>query len=162
MRIRFLCLSFTASAVIMATNPAMSQTQPVCAPDKRVASVVPVVAPIIAPVDAPSTQVVVRDLERDEKGFPKWSNFPSAPQNVPTASDIKQRVSSINGREDALETAVARLSWDMTDPVAYSASTRNRLNSDLSRPVTKNSCNEIHQFALTQRAKAVPPPSADR
>jgi hypothetical protein len=149
---------------------ALSQTQAplrgdvICRADTPSVAAAPLVATSDAPAPAPSipTATVVRDIERDEKGFPKWSNFPAAPENVPVASDIKQRVSDIKAREDTLEQAVTGLKWDAIDPASYSSSVRARLNADLSQPVTKNNCGDIHQFALSTRARVALPPSPDR
>lgn len=160
-----LCAFVAVLTAILVGGASGAQAQNVCAPERAAPALVTSspVAPAITPQDIPTPpEAVIRDLERDEKGFPKWSNFPSAPQNVLTASDIRQRVTSIKAQETALETAVAQLKWDINDPEAVSAAARKRLNSELSRPVTKNSCAEIHQYALTQRAKAVPPASPDR
>lgn len=136
----------------------------ICRADTPSAAAAPQVMMPDAPLPAPAvpTATVVRDIDRDEKGFPKWSNFPAAPEKVPAASDIKQRVSDIKAREEVLEYVVARLEWDAIDPVAYSANTRARLNADLSQPVTKNNCSDIHQFAMAARSKVVVPPSPDR
>lgn len=136
----------------------------VCRADAPEVTPAPLAMSQDAPAPAPAipTAPTIRDIERDEKGFPKWSNFPAAPENVPTSADIRQRVNDIKSHEVALEAAVAGLNWETIDPAAYSSTTRARLNTDLSRPVTKNNCGDIHQFALSTRARVVVPPSPDR
>ncbi|WKL56607.1 hypothetical protein Q1W73_13075 [Asticcacaulis sp. ZE23SCel15] len=158
------------SALGLLPHSAFSQTQApirgdvICRADTPSVAAAPLVTTSDAPESAPSipTATVVRDIERDKKGFPKWSNFPAAPDNIPTSSDIKQRVSDIKAREDTLEQAVTGLKWDAIDPASYSSSVRARLNADLSQPVTKNNCGDIHQFALSTRARVALPPSPDR
>ncbi|MFT4091629.1 MAG: hypothetical protein QM645_12910 [Asticcacaulis sp.] len=94
-------------------------------------------------------------------GYPKWSEFPALPQNVPNTAQIKTQVTEIYAQERVLLTQVGAIEWDRHDPDSFSMGTIARLDPELSRPVTENIRAQANRFAAEQAARAVPPPLID-
>ncbi|WP_140985091.1 hypothetical protein [Asticcacaulis tiandongensis] len=95
------------------------------------------------------------------QGYPRWSEFPPLPQNVPSTTVIRAQVSDIYARERQLLAQVAAIEWDRHDPDSFSLSTIARLDPELSKPVTQNIRDAANRFAAEQAARAVPPPLID-
>lgn len=92
------------------------------------------------------------------RDYPKWSEFPAPPVNVPTTADIKGQVEQVAARSQAFEAQVAAIEWDEQEPDRFSADAAARLDPVLSQPVTESIRDEAERFARENRARAVPPP----
>ena len=90
--------------------------------------------------------------------FPRWSEFPKAPTDVPTAEDFRMRVVDTEEAQRILQAQAADLHWTLDDTEGWATARRALVDMTLAQP------NPIDQAALTeawaaeQRAKAVPPP----
>lgn len=93
--------------------------------------------------------------------YPRWSEFPALPQNVPGTTEIRAQVTEIYTQERLLLAQVAAIDWERHEPDSFSLSTIARLDPELSKPVTENIRDAANRFAAEQAARAVPPPLID-
>ena len=102
----------------------------------------------------------VAALARADDSYPTWADFPAAPQNVPTAADIRNRVLNLETAELELNRQVAGIDWtlDEDDREPWAERTRNRLNPRLTRPVDPSEVSEALAWAERMRARSTPPP----
>jgi hypothetical protein len=108
-----------------------------------------------------SDNAVNIDTKKHE-GFPTWSQFPPPPKDIPTLADIKAKVVEVEGQAKGLQTKVAGLDWELSNPTAFVDQTKSRIDPVLSKPVDMVlSQTEIESFAQALRKKAIPPPIAD-
>ena len=52
-------------------------------------------------------------LARADQSYPRWEDFPAAPQNVPAAADIRNRVLGLESAERQLNRDVAAIDWTL-------------------------------------------------
>lgn len=97
----------------------------------------------------------------NQGGYPRWSEFPALPQNVPGTTEIRAQVTEIYTQERLLLAQVAAIDWDRHDPDNFSLSIIARLDPELSKPVTESIRDAANRFAAEQAARAVPPPLID-
>ncbi len=94
--------------------------------------------------------------------LPHWSEFPVAPTDVPTASEIKQRVAGQLVLKQALNMQFNSLSWDAYTPDALATEARNQIDPVKMNPVeTPLTASQMESLGAQLRAKAAPPPLAD-
>ena len=112
----------------------------------------------IDPNSAAAQRVAV--LARADQSYPRWEDFPAAPQNVPAAADIRNRVLGLESAERQLNRDVAAIDWtlDQGDGEPWAERTRNRIDRRLSRPVDSNSIPEAVAWAQRMRDRSAPPP----
>lgn len=109
--------------------------------------------------NSPAAQHVA-SLARADDSYPRWADFPAAPQNVPTAADIRNRVLGLEAAEAQLNSQVAAIDWTLTeaDGDPWAIRTRNRIDPRLARPVDPNAVAEALAWAERMRERSVPPP----
>jgi len=102
----------------------------------------------------------VAELARADRTYPRWRDFPAAPQNVPTETDIRNRVLGLEASEMQLNREIAAIDWTLTqaDGDPWAGRTRNRLNPQLARPADPNAIPDALAWAERERQRAVPPP----
>ena len=94
-----------------------------------------------------------------QSSFPKWSEFPVAPKNVPTPADFAQRVQMQSVQAQALKTEVAAIVWDTGTAEDLAAKSKGRLNPVFMKPVDQAmSQADIEALAASLRKRATPPP----
>lgn len=109
--------------------------------------------------NSPAAQRVAA-LARADGGYPRWEDFPAAPQNVPTAVDIRNRVLGLEAAEVQLNQQVAAIDWtlDESDGDPWAIRTRNRIDPRLARPVDPDAMAEALVWARRMRERSDPPP----
>lgn len=102
----------------------------------------------------------VETLARRDGAFPRWEDFPAAPQNVPTAADIRARVVAIEAAEAQLGQQVRAIQWTLneSDGDPWARRVRARITPQLARPVEPNAMSEALAWAERLRRRAAPPP----
>jgi len=94
------------------------------------------------------------------KPYPKWSDFPAAPTNVPQPSTIATRVAETEAAQAALVAAAAEIEWTLSDTQGWAASARSLVDPSLAVPAPADATAQTEAFAAEARAKATPPPVA--
>lgn len=93
--------------------------------------------------------------------FPKWSQFPPPPTDVPTPAQIKQQVVALKATAVNLQRTADALPWELKEPDAMAASANARIDPVLGAPVEAGVDNAaIENMAARLRARANPPPVA--
>lgn len=108
---------------------------------------------------SPAAQRVAA-LARADDSYPRWADFPAAPQNVPTATDIRNRVLELEAAEALLDRQVEAIDWTLNedDGDPWAIRTRNRIDPRLSRPVDPDAVAEAVAWARRMRERSEPPP----
>lgn len=104
----------------------------------------------------------IEALVAANRHYPKWSDFPAAPEALPPASRIAANVATLEGQGTALEGQVAGIDWTLGDPEALAAETRARVGSVPVSPDALKSQADIDAFAQSLRDRAKAPPPIDR
>lgn len=99
-------------------------------------------------------------VTRADRPYPRWEDFPAAPQNVPTATDIRNRVLGLEAAEVELNRELAAIQWTLTpdDGAPWAERTLNRIDPRLARPARPDEAAEALAWAQRMRERAVPPP----
>ena len=99
-------------------------------------------------------------LTRTDLAYPRWEDFPAAPQNVPTTTDIRNRVVGLETAELQLGREVSALQWTLTpdDAEPWAERTRNRVDLRLARPIDAEAAAAASAWAQRMRERAEPPP----
>jgi len=93
--------------------------------------------------------------------MPRWSEFPGAPEAVPTPAEIRLRVNAQLAKRQELDTAVAGLVWDKQEPEAIAAEAKGHIDPAYLQPIDPvMTPQQIDAFAAALRARAAPPPVA--
>ena len=90
--------------------------------------------------------------------YPRWSEFPAAPTEVPTAEDFRMRVVSTEEAEAILKAEAADLNWTLDDTDGWATATRGLVDMPLAQPAPADQAAETEAWAAAARAQAVPPP----
>jgi hypothetical protein len=91
--------------------------------------------------------------------YPHWSQFPKAPQNVPTPAMFAQTAHGLDQVQAQQLADIANLQWDLdADPEAWAASQRRMIDPAMAVPAPPGTEEAIEAWAAQQRALAVPPP----
>lgn len=102
----------------------------------------------------------IAELERQHRGYPRWSRFPAAPKNVPTAADIAARVDETQAAQADLLASAARIDWTLSGTEAFAAETRAAIDPRLAQPAAPDATAETAAFARAMKDLATPPPPA--
>lgn len=102
----------------------------------------------------------VAELARADRTYPRWSQFPAAPQNVPTDTDIRNQVLGLEAAELQLNREVSAIDWtlDESDGAPWASRTLNRIDPRLSRPADPQAVQEALAWAERMRERSVAPP----
>lgn len=97
------------------------------------------------------------------RAYPRWRDFPAAPQDVPTPEQVGGRVASLGAASGALTGEVARINWTLRgDPEAYAARARAQVQALPVSPDAQRTQAGIEAFAQALRDRAKAPPPVDR
>jgi len=109
--------------------------------------------------NSPAAQRVAA-LARADQSYPRWADFPAAPQNVPTDADIRNRVLGLETAELQLNRQVSAIDWTLTeaDGEPWAIRSRNRIDPRLARPVDPDVLAEALTWARRMRERSEPPP----
>lgn len=103
----------------------------------------------------------VEALARADDAYPRWDEFPAAPQNVPTAADIRNQVRTLEAADAQLNRQIAAIEWtlDERDGDPWARRTRNRIDPRLAQPVDPDEMAEALSWARRLSDRATPPPA---
>lgn len=104
----------------------------------------------------------IEALVEANRHYPRWSDFPSAPENLPQASQVAANVRGLEGQGSALDGQVAGIDWTLGDPEAMAAETRARVGAVPVSPDSMRTQADIDAFAQSLRDRAKAPPPIDR
>ncbi len=92
---------------------------------------------------------------------PHWSEFPAAPENVPTVADIRMKVDAQLQKQRQLQSELAALNWDPQEPdKIYAEATSHIVPAMLTSVDPAMTPAQVDAYAANLRAKAAPPPIA--
>ena len=98
---------------------------------------------------------------RTYDSFPKWSEFPPPPKDVPTPAQIRQQVVALKATAEQLQKTADALPWELKAPDAMAAAANARIDPVLGAPVqTGVDKVAVESLAARLRARAEPPPVA--
>jgi hypothetical protein len=102
----------------------------------------------------------VAELERANRTYPRWSRFPAAPKNVPTATDIAARVGEAQNAQAQLLADAGRIDWTLSGTEAYAEEARSHIDPTLAQPAPADTSAQTAAFAKALKDLATPPPPA--
>lgn len=95
--------------------------------------------------------------------YPKWSDFPAAPTDMPSAEQIRSEVEKLEVADTRLNEEVAAVDWQLDeDPAQFISDVRAKVDSVQVEAPTVETQAEIDAFAIRARERAAPPPPVDR
>lgn len=115
-------------------------------------------APPTDPASAAAQRVneaAARDLP-----YPRWSEFPAAPTDVPAPAEFAMRVADAEEAQAILEAQARDLVWTLEDSEGWATSTRAQVDASLAQPAPPDARAQAEAWAAEMRAKATPPPVA--
>ncbi len=115
----------------------------------------PVVYTDMPPV-VPAPPIVSPAAKSDNLSFPKWSEFPVPPTDVPTLPEIAQRVKVQNNNAKVFTAEVNALVWDKDVPEPFAEAVRGRMDPEFSKPVDVVQAQKDLRDLLSHQV--VPPP----
>lgn len=118
-------------------------------------------APFDAPIDKSSPAAShVADLSAAPGPYPRWSQFPAAPKDVPAPSDFALRAAAAQGLQGEQLAGAQALAWTLSDTEAFAAAARRQIDPSLAEPAPSDAAARTAAFVEAQRALAAPPPKA--
>jgi hypothetical protein len=115
--------------------------------------------PFNHPTD-PSSPVAaeVNQLANTNAPYPRWSQFPAAPKNVPTLPQFAAKARDVSATQTQLLTEASQIQWTLNDPDALAREARARIDPTLAVPAVPNAMADVEAWAAEARARATPPP----
>ena len=98
-------------------------------------------------------------LVAENRGYPRWADFPAAPTDAPSVMDVAGRVATLNVSGSALAGEAARIEWTLADSEAFAREVAARIRATPIAPETRATQADIDAFAqrLRDRGRAPPP-----
>lgn len=94
--------------------------------------------------------------------YPRWTDFPNAPQDLPPPTQIAANVRAMEGKGSALGGEVSRIDWTLDDAEALAARTRAQVGAVPTSPDSAQTAEDIEALAQSLRDRAKAPPPIDR
>jgi hypothetical protein len=91
--------------------------------------------------------------------YPRWA---TAPQDLPSPTQIAANVRSLEGKGAALGGEVSRIDWTLDDAEALAARTRAQVGAVPTSPDSLQTADDIEALAQSLRDRAKAPPPIDR
>jgi len=107
---------------------------------------------------APRVQALV-DANR---AYPRWEDFPKAPQGLPQPVEVAARVNTLSATGGALAGEAARIEWTLGDAATFEREVNSRIDASQMSPVTARTAADVEAFAAAIRDRAKAPPPIDR
>jgi hypothetical protein len=119
----------------------------------------------VAPGAPPATEASPAAVHVDEVAnanlpYPRWSQFPAVPENVPTLAEFARRVNQLESEHGAFLSEAHRLRWTLRGTETWARQARAEIDPRYARPAPANSVAETEAYARAMRALAAPPPPA--
>ena len=118
------------------------------------------VSPKIDPA-SPAAASVAR-IEHTDLPYPRWSQFPSAPQQVPTPAEFAARANGAEGDQAQLLDEASKLQWTLCCTEEWATQARSAIDPGLAVPAPADSDAQTDAFVKAMQAVATPPPPAPK
>lgn len=115
-------------------------------------------APPTDPASAAAQQV--NEAAARDMPYPRWSEFPAAPADVPAPEEFALRVVATEEAKAILEAQARELVWTLEDTEGWATASRGLVDPNLATPASADALAETEAWAAAARAEAVPPPVA--
>lgn len=109
--------------------------------------------------DTAALDARVSAIVEANRSYPRWRDFPAAPTPLPADATLAAAVDRLDAGQGALARETAAIDWTLTDPEAFAAATRSRVDATRVAPVTQQTAETLEAFAesLRERGRAPPP-----
>lgn len=115
--------------------------------------------PFAPPTDPQSAAASrVNEATARNMPFPRWSEFPAAPRDVPAAEDFRMRVVETEEAQRILKAQAADLNWTLDNTEGWATATRGLVDMTLAQPAPSDQAAQTEAWAAAARAQATPPP----
>jgi hypothetical protein len=115
--------------------------------------------PFAMPADPQSAAAQrVNEAAARNMPYPRWSDFPKAPTEVPTADEFRMRVVDTEEAQAILQAQAAQLHWTLEDTEGWATAQRSLVDASLAQPAPADATAQTEAWAAAVRARAVPPP----
>jgi len=110
-------------------------------------------------VDAPAPDARVSAIVEANLSYPRWRDFPASPSPLPADATLAVAVARLDAGQAALTRETAAIDWTLSDPEAFAAATRSRVDASRLAPATDQTAETLEAFAesLRERGRAPPP-----
>ena len=115
-------------------------------------------APTTDPQSAAAQRV--NEASARDRPYPRWSEFPAAPQGVPTEGEFAMRVVATEKAKAILEAQARDLVWTLDNTEGWATQARGFVDPALAQPAPPDARAQTEAWAAEMRAKATPPPVA--
>lgn len=102
----------------------------------------------------------VNEAAAQDRPYPRWSEFPAAPRDVPTEGEFAMRVVATEEAKAILEAQARDLVWTLDDTEGWAAQARSHVEASYAQPAPADARAQTEAWAAEMRAKATPPPVA--
>ena len=104
----------------------------------------------------------VATIVEANRSYPRWRDFPTAPAALPADSALAAAVARLDAGQAALTRETAAIAGTLSDPEAFAAETRGRVEATRAAPVTEQTAAAVEAFAEALRARGRAPPPISR
>lgn len=113
-------------------------------------------------VSAPDARV--SGIVEANRTYPRWRDFPGVPAPLPADATLAAAGTRLDAGRTALARDAAAIDWTLSDPDAFAAVTRSRVDATGAMAVTQETAESLEVFAesLRERGRAPPPISRPR
>lgn len=104
----------------------------------------------------------IAELVDANRRYPRWEEFPKAPEGLPEPARIAASVQALEGQGATLGDEVRRIDWTLGDPETLAAEARAQVGDVPVSSDSARTAEEIEAFAQQLRDRAKAPPPIDR
>ena len=104
----------------------------------------------------------VQQIVEANSAYPRWSNFPATPTDLPQPAELAARVDRLDVSGAALGAEAARLEWLLTDPADFVAQVSRRTQAVPVSPASAQTPAQMDALAESLRQRATAPPPVRR
>jgi hypothetical protein len=101
-------------------------------------------------------------LVAENRGFPRWADFPAVPTDTPRPMDVATRVSTLKITGASLVDEAARIEWTLADSESFAREVAARVVTTPIAPETQATQTDIDAFAQRLRDRGQAPPPVPR
>ena len=113
-----------------------------------------------APVASSPAAERVQQVSTANLPYPRWSEFPAPPENVPTLGDFATRVGTLEREHAGFLAEAQAIRWTLTGSQAWAAAAKDLIDLRLAKPAPPDQAAQTEAYAQQMRALATPPPPA--
>lgn len=109
-----------------------------------------------------SAAASVTKVERMDLPYPRWSQFPAAPTNVPTPGTVATEAKAVEADQVQLLGEASQLQWTLCCTDQWAAQTRAAIDPALATPAPADAEAQTEAFAKAMHELATPPAQAPK